>query len=143
MPTFATSDWISDFSTALGESADVLTASVSWVFGPLVLLVDGDDELGFQTAAIRVDLHDGASRSVRTIPARDVARAPFVLGGSVERWKSVFASKLSMVDAVLDSRLRLSGDLPTIARHRDLLDAIAAAGGSLDTSWPEPAAANA
>lgn len=139
MPTFAASDWTSDFAAALDGSADVRTASASWVFGPIVLVVDADPELGTETTAIRLDLHAGTSRGVRTVPPRDASRAPFVLGGSVARWKSIFGSELSIVDAVLDSRLRLAGDLPTIARHRELLDAVAAAGGSVETAWPEPA----
>lgn len=143
MPTFAASDWTSDLATALDGSAAVRTASVSWVFGPLVLVVDADQELGFEATAIRLDLHEGSSRGVRTIPARDASRSPFVFTASLARWRSIFASELSLVDAVLDSRVRLAGDLPTIARHRDLLDAVAAAAGSVDTAWPEPAPANA
>lgn len=141
MPTFAASDWTSDFAAALEGSAPARTGSVSWVFGPLVLVVDGDEELGFEATAIRIDLHEGTSRGVRSVPVRDAGRSPFVLSGSLARWRSIFGSELSIVDAVLDSRLRYVGDLPTVVRHRDLLDAVAAAGGSVETTWPEPAVA--
>ena len=119
---------------------------MSWVFGPLVLLVDADVEHGLKATAIRIDLHEGAVRGVEVVPGADAGRSPFVLGGSLARWKTVFGGSLALVDAVLDSRVRAAGDLPTLARHRGLLDAIAAAAGEVDTAWQdeqEPASASA
>jgi putative sterol carrier protein len=135
--SFASAAWAEQLASQLQESARVRTESMSWVFGPLVLLVDADAEHGLEATGIRIDLHEGAVRGVEVIPAADAVRAPFVLGGSLARWKTVFGGSLDIVDAVLDSRLRAVGDLPTLARHRDLLASIAAAGGAVDTAWQD------
>ncbi len=135
--SFASQEWATEFGARLQESARVRTESMSWVFGPLVLLVDADGEHGVDATAIRIDLHEGAVRGVEVVRAADAGRSPFVLGGSLARWKAVFAGSPAFVDAVLDSRLRAAGDLPTLARHRDLLAAIAAAGGEVDTTWQD------
>lgn len=141
MTSFASAAWAEQFASRLQESARVRTESMSWVFGPLALVVDANPELGLDAVAIRIDLHEGSSRGVELVPASDATRVPFALGGSLARWKAVFSGTLSLVDAVLDSRLRATGDLPTLARHRGLLDAVAAAGGEVDTTWQDDEAA--
>lgn len=144
--SFASTAWAEQFATRLQESASVRTESMSWVFGPLAFVVDADPEHGLEATAIRIDLHEGASRGVEIVSAAEGSRAPFVLGGSLARWKSIFDGSLTLVDAVLDSRLRATGDLPTLARHRGLLTAVAAAGGEVETAWQdeqEPASASA
>jgi putative sterol carrier protein len=139
---FASQEWVDRFAQALEGSARVRTESTSWVFGPLLLVVDADAEHGVGTTGIRLDLHEGSVSGVRLADvAASVTRTPFVVEGSLARWKAVFAGQLPLVQGVLDSRLRVTGDLPTLARHRALLDAIAAAGGQVETSWQDEQAA--
>lgn len=144
--SFASQEWADLLGSRLQDSAPVRTGSMSWVFGPLMLVVDADAEHGFEATAVRLDLHEGSLRGVTRLSPDEAARAPFAIGGSLARWQAVFAGQLSLVDGILQSKLRMRGDLPTLARHRDLLDAITTAGGELETSWPqeqEPAAASA
>lgn len=136
--TFASQEWADSLRTQLADAADVRTGSMSWIFGPVLLVVDGDESLGMQETAVRLDLHEGAVRGVAVSAADAATPAPFRIGGSVAHWKSVFDGSLDLVDAVLDSRLRATGDLPTLARHRSLFAAIVTASGSIETTWPEP-----
>lgn len=143
---FASPAWTDSLATALQDSAAVRTESISWVHGPLVLVIDGEAEHGLEQAGVRVDLHEGSVRSVDQVAAGDAARSPFVVGGSLAHWKAVFGGTLSIVDGILESKLRVRGDLPTLARHRALLDGIASVGGEVATSWQdeqEPAVAPA
>jgi putative sterol carrier protein len=144
--TFASQEWADSFATHLLDSASVRTDSMTWVYGPLLLVVDADAEHGLEATAIRLDQHEGAVRGVEVIDHDDVVRAPFAIGGSLARWKAVFGGQLSIVDGVLESKLRVRGDLPTLVRHRTLLEGIATAGAALATQWQdeqEPAAAPA
>ena len=144
--TFATAEWAADLAEQLQDSAPVRTDSVTWVFGPLLLLVEADAGHGFEATALRIDLHEGSIRSVDIVSPDELARSPLAIVGSLARWKSVFDGSLSIVDGLLESKLLMRGDLPTLARHRSLLNGIAAVGGQLDTAWPqeqEPAAATA
>jgi len=135
--SFASQEWADSLSAHLQDSAAVRTESMSWVFGPIVLEVDADAEHAFEATALRLDLHEGESRGVNVVGSGVAKVVPFVLGGSLARWRAVFGGQLSLVDAVLDSRLRATGDLPTLARHRGLLDAIASAGGAVETTWQD------
>jgi putative sterol carrier protein len=144
--TFASQEWADSLGAHLLDSASVRTDSITWVYGPLLLVVDADAEHGLEATAIRIDLHEGSVRGVELIDHDDVVRAPFAIGGSLARWKAVFGGELKIVDAILESKLRARGDLPTLVRHRTLLDGIATAGASLTTKWQdeqEPAAAPA
>lgn len=135
--SFASSKWTDELSGQLRDSAKVRTESMSWVFGPLVFVVDPDADHDLEATALRIDLHEGAAGGVTVVPMSDVTRAPFAIGGSLARWKTVFAGSQSMVDGILQSRLRVRGDLPTLMRHRGLLDAIAVAGGTIETVWQD------
>lgn len=144
--TFASEPWAASLAEGLQQSAAVRTESMTWVHGPILLVVDADAEHGLDATALRLDLHEGSVRDVRVVDPTGAARAPFAVGGSLARWKAVFGGALSLVDGVLESKLRVRGDLPTLARHRSLLDAIAAVGGELETQWQDeqaPAAAPA
>jgi len=145
--TFASQEWADSLAVHLHDSAAVRTESISWVHGPLLLVIDADVEHGVESVGVRIDLHEGSVRSVTLVPAEDARLCPFAVGGSIARWKAVFVDRsLSLVDGVLESRLRLRGDLPTFARHRGLLDAVAVAAAGIETIWQdelEPAAAPA
>lgn len=137
MTSFASQEWAGALATSLQESAKVRTESVTWIFGPIVLVVDADAEHGLEATALRLDVHEGTVRGVTTVSPDDAGRAPFAIGGSLARWKAVFGGSLGLVDGVLEAKLRVRGDLPTLSRHRALLDAIASAGGSLTTQWQD------
>lgn len=137
--SFASQEWADSLAVHLQDSARVRTESVSWVFGPMVLVVDGDAEQGVLATAVRLDVHEGSVRSVRVVEPDQASRVPFAIGGSIARWQSVFGGSLDLVDGALEAKLRVRGDLPTLARHRSLLQAITVAGGEVGTAWPEPA----
>lgn len=143
--SFATPAWAEQLATRLQDSAAVRAESMSWVHGPIVLVADADQELGFQETALRIDLHEGEVRGVTVIPTSQVQRSPFAFGGSLARWKTVFTGSVSLIDGALESKLRVRGDLTTLARNKALLSAITIAGEEIETGWyePEPAAASA
>jgi hypothetical protein len=133
--TFASQEWADSFAVHLRDDAQVRTESVTWIFGPLLLQVEPDAELGFEGAVLRLDLFEGDLRSITLVTPAEAERSPFVLTGSFARWKTIFGGQLAIIDAVLQSRLVVRGDLPTLTRHRALLDAITRVAASLDTVW--------
>lgn len=127
--TFATPEWADSFATSLRGDAALSTDARTWVHGPITLVVDG-------ATALRVDVHQGEVRSVTSGAPGEVALAPFELRGTVERWKSVLGGAPTIYDAVLQSKLQVRGDLPTLARHRGMLEGIVRSAAAVPTSWP-------
>lgn len=139
--SFATSDWADALLAAVRTDSAVRVASVTWIHGPLLLIIDADPKEGMaEPAALKLDVHEGEVRDIRCIGEVDIARTPFVIGGSYKRMKELLTGQLDLVDGILASKLRAKGDLPAIFRHRDLFTALAGATAELDTAWPEPAA---
>ncbi|MCW2927282.1 MAG: hypothetical protein JWM86_1250 [Thermoleophilia bacterium] len=134
--SFASQEWAGSLATRLQESAKVRTESVTWIFGPIVLVVDADEAQGTAATALRLDVHEGSVRGVSVVSPDLAGRVPFAIGGSIARWQSVFGGALDLVDGALEAKLRVRGDLPTLARHRALLQSITAAGGEVETDWP-------
>jgi hypothetical protein len=137
MPDFASPDWAAQLAAALEQSAAVRTESVTWVHGPVVLEIDADPEHGSAATALRLDLHEGAIRAVEVVRTHGRVTGPFSIGGTPARWRAALQGELHVTDAILDSRLRATGDLPTLVRHRAMFDAIAAAASSIDTTWAD------
>jgi hypothetical protein len=105
----------------------------SWNIGPLLWLVDGADEA--TAVLIRVSGDKGASASL--VPAaRAGVAAPTHIGATRARWQQVLTEQRSVVDEITSARMHVRGDLPTLARSRELLAALVAAAASVETSWP-------
>jgi hypothetical protein len=137
--TFASQEWAASLAGLLREDARVRTESVTWVFGPVLLVVDPDAEHGFDGAALLLDLHEGDLRGISLVELQDEQRMPFAIGGSLARWKAMFGGQLAIIDGILESKLRVRGDLPTLVRHRALLEAITRVGATVATSWQDEA----
>lgn len=143
--TFASSDWTDLLLAALRSSREVGDSGVSWVHGPLLLVIDAAGEAGLAgPVAVGIDVHAGEVRDVRPVDQPRVELWPFAIGGPYARWKDILDGRLNVIDAMMQSRLRVRGDLPTLHRHRQLLDAILDVVGSVPTTWPvAPEAAGA
>lgn len=132
MSNVASPEWIAELSTALATSAYVRADAGTWTHGPITLTVDADDARSFAGASVVLDPRDGS------ITASAGPRlTPFGFSGSLDRWNAIFAGSTNMVDAALESKLHVRGDLPSLVRHRGLFDAVAKVAGELTTTWPD------
>lgn len=138
--TFASAEWAAALLDHLHTDAPVRTESMTWLHGPIALVVDPDAEHAFGGSVIRMDIHEGEVRAVTQLPFEQQPLAPFVITGTLARWKGIFGGRESIVEAVLQARLRFQGDLPTIQRHSAMLAGIVAAGGAVATIWQDEAA---
>ena len=132
MSNIASPEWTKQLSSALQSSSDVRAAAATWTHGPIALNVNADEERSFAGATVVLEVRDGSVSA-----AVGPQLTPFSFSGSLDRWQAVFSGTSTMVDAALESKLHVRGDLPSLQRHRGLLDAIASVAGGLTTTWPE------
>lgn len=135
--TFASPEWADSLAAHLREDAQLRDDASTWVYGPITLVVDGAEQHGFDAAAMRLDLHAGEVAGVTTTSPSDAQLAPFELVGSLAHWRAVLGGAPTVMDAVLQSKLQVRGDLPTLARHSSLLDGIARSASAIETVWPD------
>lgn len=84
-----------------------------------------------------MDLWHGDCRSIRYVP-KDVGESgDFVITGSLERWLQVARKQLDTIKGMMQGKLKLKGDLPTIVRAvkaaARLVDIVA----DLNTIYPD------
>ena len=141
---FVTTTWIDALWSKLRDDNEFAKASRTWLHGPIALVMEAAPDLHFpETVAIRLDVHEGAVRDVRAITLDDLRLVPTQLWAGFARWKKLLGSNGDLVDAALESKARVVGDLSTIVRHRALFAGAGQAAASIDTEWQDDAAAAA
>ena len=139
---FVSTVWIDALWSHLRDDNDFAVASRTWRHGPLALVMEAAPDQHFpQTVAIRLDVHQGDIRDVRAVILDDLRLVPSQIWASFVRWKQMIASNGDLVDAALQSKVRVVGDLTTIVQHRDLFTAIVRAAEAIETEWQDDAAA--
>lgn len=144
LPTmFASTEWIDQLWARLRADECVRTEGATWALGPLLLMIEAEQDKAFaSTVALRLDLHEGEARDLRAANVADAARVPFAIAGRYSRWKALVQQPEGgdVIDAILQSRLRVKGDLPALVRHRQLLVAIMACARAVNAEFPDDAA---
>lgn len=135
--TFASPEWATTLAGNLREDAQLRTDAATWVHGPITLVVDGAADHGFDATAMRIDVHAGDVAGVTSAAPQESTLAPFELCGTLAHWRAVLGGSPTVMDAVLQSKLQVRGDLPTLARHRGMLDGIVRSASAIETVWPD------
>ena len=68
---------------------------------------------------VRMDLwHTGECRSIRYLPKSEVGKNPkdFIITASIDRWFAVGRKQLDVVKGMMQGKLKLKGDLPTVVK---------------------------
>lgn len=136
----ASPEWIDAVFAALRSNRQVQEAGGSWVHGPLAIVINPAPDAGLEgQVSLRLDLHEGESRDLAAIDEGSLRRVPTVIAGPYARWKQLLGGTGSIVDGILQSHLQMRGDLPTVVRHRKLLDAMLEAMRGVATTFPDDA----
>jgi putative sterol carrier protein len=64
-----------------------------------------------------MDLFDGEARDIKVGPTSDAQKCDFVITAPYTRWKQVGMKELDATKGMLQGKLKLKGDLPTIVRY--------------------------
>jgi putative sterol carrier protein len=113
---YFTPEWASLYEKAIQQDAKYKEASEGWEW-PVVLNVEQDPDYGLIIDLyLMMDLWHGECRSVRFVPPEVGREAAFVISGSLERWTQVGKKELDITKGMMQGKLKLKGDLPTIVR---------------------------
>jgi putative sterol carrier protein len=124
---FPSAEWIDAFKAQVDASEGYRASGRTWVHGPVALVVEPEADKGVpEPMAVWLDLHEGVCRDAHEVSVEEAQAAPYVITGSYTRWKQVSQRQLDPVKGMMQGKLRLKGDLPTIVRHvraaRDLVE---------------------
>jgi putative sterol carrier protein len=86
-----------------------------WTVG---LVVEAEPENNVPVSqGVFMDLFDGEARDIKIVSAPEAEKADFVIKAPYTRWKQVMKKELDPTKGMMQGKLKLKGDLPTIVRY--------------------------
>jgi putative sterol carrier protein len=132
---FPSEDWVAAYWEAIRKS-DYSETGKTWTKGVVALVCAAEPAVGVtEDVGIWLDLHEGVCRDARIVPAEEARKAPFVVTGEYARWKQVIQGQLDPIKGMMQGKLRLKGDLPTIVRYVKASKTLVASAANVDTTF--------
>ncbi|TMD07543.1 MAG: hypothetical protein E6J02_06830 [Chloroflexi bacterium] len=86
-----------------------------WTVG-LVVEAEPDKNVP-DSHGVFLDLFDGEARDIKMVSPDEAKKCDFVITAPYSRWKQVMRKELDPTKGMMQGKLKLKGDLPTIVRY--------------------------
>ena len=137
MPEFPTDPWFQELIQRINDSPEYRDAAAEWE-GDIAFRVGSEPDRGVPRDVWGLlDLWHGACRGGGVIDAERGGRAAYVIGAPYSRWKEVVLGELDPVRAMMQGKLRVQGDLPTIVRYVKAADRLVQLCATVPTTFPD------
>ena len=128
-------EWVKAYREAINRSP-YREAGKDWRSGVVALVVTKNPAIGLpEDVGIWLDLHEGQCREACACDAQKAAAAPFCITGQYSQWKQVLMRQLDPIKGMMQGRLKLKGDLPTIVRYVKASQELVNAASTLETEF--------
>lgn len=132
-----TPEWAEAFKDEINRSEAYRKAAKGWKW-TLGLVVEAEPDRNFpETKGLFMDLYDGDAREVREEAVEKVQGCDFVITAPYSRWKQVATKELDATRGMLQGKLKLKGDLPTIVRYTKAAQELTEATTRVPVTWPD------
>ena len=132
---FFSAEWVKAFKDAINANPGYKSAAAEWTYGVVSLVCKALPPKFPEEVGIWLDLDRGVCREARLVSAGQAATAPFCITGEYGRWKQVLRKELEPIKGMMQGKLKLKGDLPTIVRHVKSAQELVNSGGTIDTAF--------
>lgn len=137
MAVFASQEWLDAYREHINASERYREVAATWE-GAVAFAFEAEPDRNWpDTVHAVLDLWHGECRSARAVEAQEAAAAPFLVRAPYTRWKQVVAGELDPIKAMMQGKLRLSGDLPTIVRYVKAAKELVDLAGDVPTEFPD------
>lgn len=117
MALFPSEDWILDLCGRVNASSEYRDAAATWE-GDITFVFGAEPNKGFpQDVWVWLDLWHGECRGARIVSPEEGEGARYIIRAPYSRWKDVVQGRLDPVKGMMQGKLRVQGDLPTIVRY--------------------------
>ena len=132
-------EWAQAFKDEINKSPVYRQAGKGWKW-TVGLVVEAEPDKKFpDSKGIVMDLFEGEARDVRVGSAADAQACDFVISGSYSRWKQVAQKELDATRGMLQGKLKLKGDLPTVVRYTKASQELTECTTRVPVTWPDEA----
>lgn len=130
-------EWAAAFKDEVNNSDKYKSAAKGWKW-TVGLVVEAEPNKNFPDAkGIVMDLFDGTARDVTVGSAADAQKCDFVITAPYTRWKEVATKQLDATKGMLQGKLKLKGDLPTIVRYTKASQEMTECTTRVPVEWPD------
>ena len=117
MVAFPTQQWFEALVELINGSAEYREAAADWE-GDIAFLIEAEPDRGILADVWGIlDLWHGECRGGGLIDAARGREATYVLRAPYSRWREVVTGELDPIKGMMQGKLRVQGDLPTIVRQ--------------------------
>jgi putative sterol carrier protein len=139
VPTFASQEWFEAFQVKINASEHYREAAADWE-GDIAFRVQAEPDLGVpEDLWGYLDLWHGSCRGARAIVPVEADTAAYTLSAPYSRWKDVVQGELDPIKGMMQGKLRVRGDLPTIVRYVKAANELVRLTGLVDTAFLDEA----
>ena len=131
------SEWAQRFKDEINRSPVYKQAGKGWKW-TVGLVVEAEPDRRFpEPKGIVMDLFDGEARDIRVGTADEARACDFVITAPYSRWKQVATKELDATRGMLQGKLKLKGDLPTIVRYTKASQEMTECTTRVPVKWPD------
>ena len=138
MPVFPSEEWLEEFVEKINGSAEYADAAATWE-GDLVFVYEKEPDKGVDEDVFAwLDLWHGKCRDAARLEGPDDPRATsakFTITAPYSRWKSVLKKELDPVKGMMQGKIKVKGDLPTIVRYVKASNVLVDLTSTVDTQF--------
>ena len=117
MPEFPSEEWLEEYVRRINDSEAYRQAAAQWE-GDVTFVFEAEPDKGVPEDIYgRMDLWHGECREAGLVTKEEGEGASFVIRAPYSRWKEVIKKELDPVKGMMQGKLKLKGDLPTIVRY--------------------------
>ena len=118
MPVFPSKEWLDVYVERINGSSEYKEAAATWE-GDISYVFEAEPDKGVPLEVWSwLDLWHGDCRSARYgVTQEEGEKAKFIIRAPYSRWKEVIRKELDPVKGMMQGKLKLKGDLPTIVRY--------------------------
>jgi putative sterol carrier protein len=137
MPMFASQEWFEAFQVEINASDHYREAAADWEGDIAFRIAAEPDRQVPKDLWGYLDLWHGSCRDARVIAPTDAYAAAYTLSAPYSRWKDVVRGELDPIKGMMQGKLRVRGDLPTIVRYVRAANELVRLTGLVETEFPD------
>jgi putative sterol carrier protein len=140
MPVFPSEQWLTEYVDRINSSPAYKEAAATWE-GDVAYVIEAEPDKGVdQEVWAWLDLWHGECREGKIVSPQEGDKARFVIRAPYSRWKEVIKKELDPVKGMMQGKLKLKGDLPTIVRYVRAANELVNLAQTVSTDFPDEAA---
>lgn len=130
-------DWAKQFKEQINSSAVYKQTGKGWKW-TVGMVVEAEPDKHFpDSRGVVLDLFEGEARSIKAGTAAEAQGCDFVITAPYTRWKQVALKELDPTKGMLQGKLKLKGDLPTIVRYTKATQEVVECSTRVPVEWPD------